>query len=303
MQRRQFIRVILGASALQIVACGGGGSIGAVGETSAILEETQAIAGPQESSLPLLRTSTDAKQVFSASGELRAEIDSLNHLVRVVNEDGQTVWTVGAGGPETELNFPRHAQFVQDGRLIVLERGGSQLRVYGTDGASLESFGGFGSQGGELSYPADFVLVEESQLLYCADTLNHSVACFDLSGNFVDRFGSLGAEAGQLNGPIAIEEFQGELYVLERGNRRFSVFTAGGQFLRHIQIGDLEPSDFIIDEEGQILLSDPTSGTLALYSLQGVFLEDLEMLDSEGHPVNLRSLTRAIDGSVLAEIG
>ena len=57
------------------------------------------------------------------------------------------------------------------------------------------------------------------------------IAKFARDGNFIRQWGSTGSEQGQFNGPKALAvDAQGNVYVLDAGNKRVQVFDGDGNF-------------------------------------------------------------------------
>jgi DNA-binding beta-propeller fold protein YncE len=105
---------------------------------------------------------------------------------------------------------------------------------------------------GQLGMPAG-VAVSGSQV-YVADQNNHRISVFGTDGTFAWAFGkgvnsgagspdvctaasgcrsgSLGGAPGQLDNPVAVAVSGSEIYVSDQGNRRISVFSTAGAFLR-----------------------------------------------------------------------
>ncbi|MDQ5807419.1 MAG: choice-of-anchor D domain-containing protein, partial [Actinomycetota bacterium] len=109
-----------------------------------------------------------------------------------------------------------------------------------------------GTGAGQLSSPAA-VAVSGGEV-FVADESNHRISVFATDGTFVRAFGkdvnagtgipdictsattcrsgSLGGEAGQLDNPVSVAISGGEVFVTDQGNRRISVFTTAGAFVR-----------------------------------------------------------------------
>ena len=74
--------------------------------------------------------------------------------------------------------------------------------------------------------------------VYVSDTWNHRVQKFDNQGNFITmwgQFGSTGGELGQAGlfyGPRSVTLGQdGNVYVMDTGNKRIQTFTPDGEYL------------------------------------------------------------------------
>ncbi len=109
-----------------------------------------------------------------------------------------------------------------------------------------------GGAAGQLTMPAAAAV--SGGEVYVADQGNNRISVFTTSGTFVRAFGkgvnpgagspdvctaattcqsgSLGGGAGQLDSPVAVAVTGNEVYVTDQGNRRISVFTVGGAFVR-----------------------------------------------------------------------
>jgi len=62
-------------------------------------------------------------------------------------------------------------------------------------------------------------------LMVC-DTLNHRVQVFDLSGNFVAKFGTKGSGRGELDRPMSTAVLSdGRIVVTDFGNNRVQIFA------------------------------------------------------------------------------
>ena len=84
-----------------------------------------------------------------------------------------------------------------------------------------------GNKDGEFNNPT-FLSVNKEGLLMVCDNGNHGyrrVQVFDLSGNFVTKFGSRGSRAGEFKFPIATASLgDGRVVVSDSRNNRIQVF-------------------------------------------------------------------------------
>jgi hypothetical protein len=85
-----------------------------------------------------------------------------------------------------------------------------------------------------LKYPASLALNSRGDL-FISDITAHNVKIFDAKGNFVRTFGRQGTGPGDLNAPWWIA-FNGTYTIVwEIYNRRFSLFTENGEFVRIVK--------------------------------------------------------------------
>jgi predicted membrane-bound mannosyltransferase/DNA-binding beta-propeller fold protein YncE len=150
----------------------------------------------------------------------------------------------GAG----QFNFPRAVAVGPDGSVYVADSGNHRVQVFGPDGRFVRQWGTLcklfdGSQGcqgdgrGQFNEPWGIAVGKDGSV-YVSDTWNHRMQKFDSQGNFVKMWGlfeSTGGELGKPNafyGPRALTLGQdGNLYVMDTGNKRVQVFTPDGEFV------------------------------------------------------------------------
>jgi DNA-binding beta-propeller fold protein YncE len=96
--------------------------------------------------------------------------------------------------------------------------------------------------------------------------------------SFQFSFGEGGAGDGQLAAPRAIDIRGNEVYVLEYGNRRVSVFDLQGNFLRNwggqgTGDGQLsQPQDILVTPAGEVYISDFGRHDIQVFDLEGNYL-------------------------------
>ncbi|GAB1353630.1 hypothetical protein MASR1M12_23660 [Erysipelotrichia bacterium] len=83
------------------------------------------------------------------------------------------------------------------------------------------------SKFGNLDKPWGIALDEANGRIFVSESGKHRVQIFDLQGNGIGQFGTLGAGDGQFSGPRGlILDQDGRLYIADAGNSRVQVFTA-----------------------------------------------------------------------------
>ena len=88
----------------------------------------------------------------------------------------------------------------------------------------LKSWGSYGTEPGQLSYPYDLVLGQDGSV-YIAEYGNHRVQKFTRDGEVLGTWGTNGKEPGQLYQPWGLaQDSEGRLYVLDSYNHRIQRF-------------------------------------------------------------------------------
>lgn len=160
----------------------------------------------------------------SASGEFFA---TDNDCVRVLAADGTLLRVLlEFGDAPGQIEAPSAIAVAPTGEVVVTDRLSRRVKVVRADGALVRMW----SVGGK-AYEALGLAVTSDGAVLVADHENHCVKVFRLAdGAFVRRFGSEGAQDGQLRGPWCIAEAAGEVFVGD--SEGVHVFTTGGVFLR-----------------------------------------------------------------------
>jgi DNA-binding beta-propeller fold protein YncE len=121
-------------------------------------------------------------------------------------------------------------------------------------------------------------LAAGNERIYCVDTLNHRVLCFNLSGDLLFTFGQRGVKSGQFNYPTHIAYKNHELYVVDAMNFRVQVFTESGVFLRKFgRHGDgggnfSKPKGIAVDNKMRIFVTDVMFDNVQIFNTEGDFL-------------------------------
>lgn len=114
--------------------------------------------------------------------------------------------------------------------------------------------------------------------IYIADTLAHEIDVFDLTGEFLFKFGGRGSEGGALNFPSHLSLSEDRLYVNDTMNFRIQVFDLDGRFISSIgQIGDgsgdlAQPKGLATDAANNIYVADALFSRVQIFDADGRFL-------------------------------
>lgn len=148
----------------------------------------------------------------------------------------EQVWTYSGEGLSATnggLSEPNGVAIGLDQRIYVADEGYDLIQVYEPDGAYAFSItNGFG---GGLSFgEPKGMIFDDNGNLYVADKVQHSVFIFNGDGIYKSMLGGTqGTGDGQLSEPIDVAIGpDNEVYVLEYGNPRVSVFDTNGTFKR-----------------------------------------------------------------------
>ncbi len=157
---------------------------------------------------------------------------------------------LGLGTPGTaagQFNFPRAVAVDGEGRVYVADSGNNRVQVFGADGSFLREWGstckldtGEGCiDGGRGQFNEPWgIAVGPDGSVYVSDTWNHRVQKFTNDGQFVNMWGAFGSTGGELGqesifyGPRSVTVGRdGNVYVMDTGNKRVQMFTPDGVFI------------------------------------------------------------------------
>ena len=160
----------------------------------------------------------------------------------------QQLGTVGvASNTAGQFSFPRAVAVDAEGLIYVADSGNHRVQVFNPDGTFLRQWGslckldtGEGCvEGGNGQFNEPWgIAVGQDGSVYVSDTWNHRIQKFTSEGQFVTKWGKFGSTGGELGeggllyGPRALAiGHDGNLYVMDTGNKRVQVFTPEGSFI------------------------------------------------------------------------
>jgi len=211
-------------------------------------------------------------QRFSRDGSFLGVWDSQtdpNLAFAFQNGQGASAITVGADGLVYVADTWNHI-------VVVLDQDGQLVRQLGQRGSLTDN----GDSPDPTQNPGLFfgprgLVVTESEI-YVTDTGNERVQVFGKDGTFLRAFGGFGTESGKLQEPTGLAMGpDGNLYVADSGNGRISVFTPEGEVVREIpvpswegQLGVDRVNYLAFGPDGTFYLTAPARGLIEAFDGQ-----------------------------------
>lgn len=173
----------------------------------------------------------------------------------------------------------------RDGRIFVLNRCDSaraqlvRVGIINWDEDYLGEFGkGYGPGDGQLMLPVAMAL-DSQERFHISDEHTHQVSIFDLSGEFVKKWGGPGTGDGQFNGPAGMAIDAGDhIYIADQHNHRIQKFTAEGEYVAQWGGAGSEPGQFnmpwgvTVDAQGDVYVADWRNDRIQKFDANGAFL-------------------------------
>jgi outer membrane protein assembly factor BamB len=284
---------------------GGGGRVVALADPAdprhAALASAQPTSQPSatiEPSLPLEVLSVDViperslplGAAVAPDGTMYAA-DMWNNRVVIRHPDGEIEhWGDRGSGPGefdfapvTENDSSTSIAVSPDGELIVVGDGNNhRVQIFDGSRRHLRSIGRLGRDDRQFVNPC-CVTVDAEHRIWVVDTAQAEVQVFDEAGTHLRSFGSLGNGDGELSRPAIpfVDLGADEVYIPDFGNRRVSVFSTDGAWLRHYDRNlndDLrfdEMNFVVVDGAGRLFLVD-TTNRLFVVDREGTLLHVYE---------------------------
>ena len=219
-------------------------------------------------------------------GPAGAAVDS-NGVVYVVELSShrlQTFTSSGThlGGWGARGTAPGHFQSPTDvaldlaGHVWVVDRGNDRLQCFDANGTWLSTYGSTGRAIGQFYVPGGIAI--RGNRMYIADTYNHRICIFDITGTTVVPalvLGDSGTANGQFRAPQDVDVGpDGLIYVADSENNRVQVFDAKGVYLR--RLGTLTRFGWVygvgVDAHGNAYVSEPLASKISKMTRDGRFL-------------------------------
>tara|TARA_R110002167_G_scaffold366418_3_gene596455 strand:+ start:330 stop:1238 length:909 start_codon:yes stop_codon:yes gene_type:complete len=215
---------------------------------------------------------------FTADGKLLAT-DAAHAFVQVFDKTtGKYISRFGGKGDDDKnLDKPEGISVDPAGNIFVADYNTGDVKVYDKNYQWLRSFSEYGSDPGE-NIKSEFTDIYEGKY-YMPEAGNHRVSVWDLDGNFLFLFGSLGTEPGQMNNPEASKfNSKGELVVSDLKNNRIQFFTKDGKFIRTFGKEGSAPGELIanagigIDKDDNIYVGEIGNNRVQVFDTNGKLL-------------------------------
>lgn len=207
------------------------------------------------------------------------------------------------------FDMPRGIATGPDGSFVVVDTNNNRLEQFDAQGKFIRLIGeGKGEEDGQFKPLSDTasgtgasgVAIDKEGNVYVADTWNHRVQKFDKNGVFVTKWGgfvNLGDAGGfgdadkntKFYGPrgVAVGP-DGNVYVADTGNKRISIFTPDGAFVREISSGMtpekiaanypfngdgelVEPIGVAVDTQGNVYVADTNNKRIQKFDSSGKY--------------------------------
>ena len=181
---------------------------------------------------------------------------------------------------------PNSCAISSDGRIFVLDyylypEKTARITVQNFEEEFLFEFATLqGSNPGDklLKIPSDLEF-DSKDRLYVTDEGLNAVMVYDSSGNYFNKWGDIGQNEGQFNGPsgIAIDS-KDHLFIVDQYNHRIQKFTNEGEFLNSWGVYGSQEGEFnlpwgiCIDQNDNVFVADWRNDRIQKFTNEGEFL-------------------------------
>jgi len=190
-----------------------------------------------------------------------------------------------ASGPSDALNNPSSVAVSGDS-LYVVDTGKNRIVQYSlSTGAYVRQWGSGGTGNSSAAGPAFSsprgIAISHNGRVTVADTGNHRIMQYSLTGAYQSRWGSLGSGQGQFRSPLAVAQspISNLTYVLDSGNGRIQYFNPGGGYRGEFGTLGSGPaqlsataSGMSIGPDGRVVVADTGNHRIQAYTAEGVHL-------------------------------
>ena len=129
----------------------------------------------------------------------------------------------------------------------------------------------------DRNLPSSIAVIDEK--IFVAYGWADHIQVFDLDGNYLWKFGSSGAQAGQFNTPYRIAALNNELFVADLENHRIQIFDHDGNFLRQFETYNDSTGQYskpldVYPYGAQIFIVDQIKASILVFDLNGKFMKE-----------------------------
>ena len=156
--------------------------------------------------------------------------------------------------------------------IAVSDVGNHEIHLFKSDGTHIKSFGGKGSQHGQLHFPSGTAYHGDN--ITVAEQGNHRVQVISRQGEYLRHFGGKGSLDHQLYFPSGLSiDSDGNVIVADRENKLIKIFSTDGQFLDKLGTeGSFTGPFHCIQHDNYLIVSDSGDHSVKLFDRKGNFL-------------------------------
>lgn len=197
-------------------------------------------------------------------------------------------FTFGTFGEADEhLSYPSGICVDKKGFVYVADTSNNRIQIFKEDGKWVRSI-----HSEPRGWPGDFraprgVTVGPDGCIYICSASN--VVKYDTEGKFLRQIGSgVGAAGGCFSNPrgLALNADGSLIYVADFSNRRVSVFTSEGMFLRNL-VERWDPWSVAVGPDGNIYTGDTLSRSIEVYTPSGRHLNSIRKYEGNHKPLGV----------------
>jgi DNA-binding beta-propeller fold protein YncE len=200
-----------------------------------------------------------------------------SHTIHEISVADGSIRRVG-GGRRSGLQFQQPGQvcIAPDGFVFVADWGHGRAQVL-TPTLDFHAFIGEG----RLQCPAG--VCANADVVVVSEMHRHRISVFNRGdGALLRCLGAYGSDDGQLDTPCGLCLMSGDRHVAvaDFGNHRVSVFSVGGEFIRHVGVGVLDgPVGVAVSAFDELVVADTGNQCLRVFSGSGDLLASV----GDGH--------------------
>jgi len=209
-------------------------------------------------------------------------VDSGNHRVVVLDEDGKHLFTFGRQGKGNgEFQDPVGLGVGHNGQIYIADSGNNRIQIFNSRGQFKRLFN---MRSGNIPVrPIDVASDPRTGNLYVTGNNNHKLMVYSQGGRLIRQWGGNGAAPGQFRYPATVAVTKdSRIAVVDVLNTRVQLFQADGRFL--VNIGEwgvlpgqlFRPKGVAIDHRGRVYISDSYMNLVQVFSDSGEFLHVLK---------------------------
>ena len=188
-----------------------------------------------------------------------ADLENKPNILESLKDEGQNKNNLPLG---TQLDFEKSTEISTS-----LDKGFTFVNMWGS----------FGKGNGRFDGQNDVDALNGR--VYVADYANHRIQVFDTKGNYVTKWGTYGAENGQMHKASALTVVpSGKVYLSDQFNYRVQEFTTNGTFVTTWGTKGEADGQFLhphvpaVDSEGNVYVSDRDLANVQKFTSNGEFI-------------------------------